>query len=106
MWPFDFDEKHISGLVLILEKDNIERMKQADPVTLETVSKGGFLPVPKYPENFMMMIAYEEDTAIVYEFMLKKDYSGMLKHLRRGYKWTDTDGLKFSWKLPHSWRNN
>jgi hypothetical protein len=49
-------------LVVVIETDNLERMKEADPITLESHAAGGLLPTPLYPLNFSVLIAYEEDT--------------------------------------------
>jgi len=55
-----------SILIVVIETDNFERMKDGDPITLESVLKGGILPPPSFPLNFSTLIAYEPDTAELY----------------------------------------
>lgn len=50
-----------SILIVVIERDNLDRMRKADPVTLESIPKGGILKPPLYPLNFSTLIAYEPD---------------------------------------------
>jgi len=55
-----------SVLVVVIEADNLERMKKADPVTLESYRAGGVLPPPMFPLNLSVLVAYEEDQTTLY----------------------------------------
>lgn len=55
----NFDKQRRSVLVVVLEKDNLERMAKADPVTLESMFHGRALKPPLYPLDFNLLIATE-----------------------------------------------
>jgi hypothetical protein len=59
-------EMQTSILVVVIEPENLERMKTGDPATLESLSKGGILAPPLFPLNFSTLIAYEPDTTELY----------------------------------------
>lgn len=59
-------ELKTSVLIVVIEPENLERMKKGDPATLESISQGGILPPPLYPLNLGTLIAYETDTAELY----------------------------------------
>jgi hypothetical protein len=83
MTMIDVDPRRQSILYVVIEKDNLERMRKADPITLESKQMGGMLPVAKYPGNFSLLIAYEEDDAELYR-MAKVGGIELLKWLERG----------------------
>jgi hypothetical protein len=90
-----------SILVVVIEPTNLERMRQADPVTLESRPAGGILLPPLFPMNFSVLIAYEEDTEKLQE-MVKEDGYKALKWLERGRRFDPaTDGTKNSF-IIHS----
>lgn len=60
------DELQESVLIVVIERDNLERMRTGDPATLESISKGGILVPPRYPLALSMLVAYEEDDAELY----------------------------------------
>jgi hypothetical protein len=87
-------------LVVILERDNLERMKTGDPVTLESGPRGGLVPTLVYPENTSLLIAYEEDSAVIYEMASRKDFAGIVRHLERGRQWKPGfDGVQWARSL-------
>jgi hypothetical protein len=99
MAMLDIDERKQTVLVIVIEKDNLDRMAKADPITLESVKKGGMLPVPKYPSDFSILIAYEEDDAELYR--MAKDGRNLLYWLERGRKWKpDVDGRSKGFVMP------
>jgi hypothetical protein len=55
-----------SILVAVLEPENLDRMKKADPITMESNESGGGLAAPMFPQNFSVLIAYEEDQEKLY----------------------------------------
>jgi hypothetical protein len=90
----DNNEDRQTLLVVIIEKDNFHRLQQADPITLENGTQGGFLKTITYPENFRMVIAYEEDSGRLYEMMQQGRAVDMLKDIMRGYRFTRIDGKR------------
>src|SRR5579864_1499775 len=78
-----------SVLLIVIEKDNFERMQKAAPVTLESFARGGGLPAPAFPRNLSILFAYEEDQPKLYELAkaANKDAEGVMalfKYLERG----------------------
>jgi hypothetical protein len=93
------DELQQTILFVVIERDNLDRMRQADPATLESILKGGVLAPPKYPMNFNVLIAYEEDDAELYR-RAKEDPLEMLKWLERGRRFVKgIDGKENSFSL-------
>ena len=96
----DNDESKETYLVLVLQPDNLKRMRRSDPVTIETTLTGGVLPVAKYPDRLMMLVAYEEDEVELYKIAQSGDFGAMLTFLRRGYKFDrDIDGTHRAFSL-------
>jgi hypothetical protein len=81
----NIDEFQQSILLVVIERDNLERMKKADAATLESVNQGGVLIPPRYPQNFGALIAYEEDDAELYR-RAKGNPVELLQWLERGRK--------------------
>jgi hypothetical protein len=84
-------------LAIVLEKDNLERMKQGDPATLESVNFGGVLPAPAYWQRLSILIAYLEDSTEFYEIARrsKADPVELLRYLEKNRQWRpEVDGLK------------
>lgn len=70
--------------VLILEKENLERMKLGDPLDFKMdVFKNYISPGDKI-ENLDFVIAYEEDKEKLLEFRNKNDFIGLIEYLERG----------------------
>jgi hypothetical protein len=59
-------ETRQSILIVVIEPDNLKRMENGDPCTLESISEGGIMAPPLYPLNLSTLIAYEPDTADLY----------------------------------------
>jgi hypothetical protein len=94
------DELRTSYLVVVIQPDNLKRMRKADPVTLETVAMHGILPVAKYPDRLAVLIAYEEDEEEVYRVATSGSFAEMSKYLTRGYKFLrDDDGTERAFSL-------
>lgn len=81
-----------SFLVVVIEKDNLSRMEQGDPITLNPKHKGGCIDFIQNPSNLRVLIAYEADSGKAYEFLQRNDRQGLINYLMRGYKFTDVDG--------------
>jgi hypothetical protein len=83
-------------LVMIIEKDNLDRMRVGDPITLESRAMGGHvMPKVRYPENLSLLVAYEEDDVELYKLARNGDMLALLRYLERGRTWKpDVDGKK------------
>ena len=92
---FDIVNERRSVMLIIIEKDNLERMKQADPITIEGRSLGGqIMPKVMFPENLSLLIAYEEDQDELYRVCRTKNALLILGYLERGRRWKpDVDGI-------------
>jgi len=89
-----------SLLVVTMEKDNLDRMKKADPITLESTLAGGLLPPPLHPENFSVLFAYEEDDVELYR-RAKGNVGELIRWLERGRTWKEgVDGKKNAFNMP------
>jgi len=89
-------------IAVVLEKDNLARMQEGDPVTLESVNGGGILPVPRYPHNTSILIAYLEDTKELYDIAQKTGNNplAMLAYLEKKRQWRpEVDGKENSVSL-------
>ncbi|HEY2352010.1 MAG TPA: hypothetical protein VGH83_05835 [Candidatus Acidoferrum sp.] len=97
----DHDARKESFLIIIIQPDNLERMRKADPITLETKEiKGGLLPTPKYPARLTVVIAYEEDDFEINKLALTGEFSEVLRYIMRGYKFhRDIDGKEHAFTL-------
>jgi hypothetical protein len=94
------DELNKSILVVVIEKDNLERMTKADPITLESLNNRGMLPPPKYPLNFSILIAYEEDQDELYK-QIRRNNINLLNWLERGRVFIKgVDGVQHSFRIP------
>ena len=89
----DLPREQRTVFAVVIEKLNLERMKEGDPVTLESKAFGGVLPVPKFPANLSLLIAYLEDAKEFYVIAEKHDPRAMLEYLERHRQWQpDVDG--------------
>lgn len=83
--PVNFHDRQYSVFLLIIEKENLDRMKQADPITLEAVSRGGqVLSQIAYPANCSIIVAYEEDDTELYRLVRAGDALALVKYVLRG----------------------
>lgn len=76
-------------LIVIIEVDNMLRMRGSDPITLEL---NRYLKTGGVDE---LLIAYEPDSTKLMEFVENKDLDGLTKWIQRGWKFIDgVDGVK------------
>lgn len=95
----NIDELKQSILIIVIEPDNFKRMKEADPITLESINNRGLLEPPRYPENFNTLIAYEEDDVALWG-LAKTNPLEMLRWLERGRKFDPkVDGKNNSFRM-------
>lgn len=91
-----------SVLIVVMEKSNLDRMKLADPITIESAKKGGkVMPALLYPDNLDLLIAYEEDDVELYKHTKSGDLAALLTYLERGRKYDPkTDGPSNIFPIP------
>lgn len=96
----NFDAEKRSVLVIVIESDNFKRMQKADPITLESLPAGGVLPSPGYPQNFSVLVGYEEDEVALYR-LARQGAGEFVRYLERGRTWDEsTDGKKNTFRIP------
>lgn len=87
--PFQLPDGSPRGpivLVLVLEKENMDRMKEADPFDVHFSAYKSHIPVDRPIRQLDIIVAYEEDTNTLMEFQSKNDLAGLMKWLHRGRK--------------------
>jgi len=78
-------------LILVLDDENVGRMKDADPVDLD-VLKYFVAARAKFPvSKFELLICYEKDIAPLVEMQRRNDLKGIFDWLQRGRKLTVDD---------------
>ena len=82
-----------SILVIVIEADNLDRMKKSDPITLKSAQMGGLLKTVGHADRFRVIVSYEQDSGPLYEFLQKQDQGGLMQYLLRGYKLATNDGI-------------
>ena len=87
--------EHGSLMIFVLQDENIERLKIADPITMESTTLGGFLPPAMFPNHLRIMIAYESDMKKITEMASKPDgVKQLIDYLNRGYEYVPgVDGV-------------
>jgi hypothetical protein len=94
------DERQESYILVVIQPDNLERMRKADPITLESVALGGILPTAKYPEKLGVLIAYEEDEVALYKAAQSGNFADMIRFVHRGYRFNrDEDGTQRAFSI-------
>ncbi len=86
--PFELPPGHPRGpvvLVLIMEPENLVRMRQGDPFDLKLAVVPG-LRIDARLRQLDLIIAYEEDMDKIMAFREKKDLAGLMTWLERGRK--------------------
>lgn len=86
-------EERRSLLLVVLEKDNLDRMARADAVTLESIAAGGALQPPMYPFNLSLLIATELNHEELVQ-RAKGDTGEFIRWLERGRQFIEgVDGV-------------
>jgi len=86
--PFEVKDSERGPLIIImiLEKENLDRMKEADPFDVHFSSYSNYININYSVKELDFIIAYEEDTNKILEFKRKNDIFGLLKWIQRGRK--------------------
>jgi len=71
-------------LLMILERDNVERLSAADPFDLQLADWGAHVPLDRTLAELDIVIAYEADLAPLVEFQRRQDLDGLIRYLERG----------------------
>lgn len=71
-------------VVLVIERENLERMQEADPFDLQFAKYRGHLPIDYPLKQVDLIIAYEEDMNAVMRFHKEDNLPGLMKYLERG----------------------
>lgn len=97
----NFTDLKRTVIVVVIEPENMDRMRQADPITLETQSLGGVLPDIQYPTNYGILIAYEPVDEVELYKRARLGGGELLSYLERGRKFLrHVDGPEHSFKIP------
>jgi hypothetical protein len=80
-------------IIVVIEADNLRRMENADPLTLNPLRFGGLLYPVMYPANLQIVIAYEPQAGELYR-MIENGASArtIREYVERGYTFTNVDG--------------
>lgn len=98
----DIPDKQRTVYCIVLEKDNLARMREGDPATLESRISGGLLAAPRFPGNLCILVAYLEDTQEFYEIAHKTASNplDLLRYLEKNRQWRpEVDGVEHSTSL-------
>jgi predicted GNAT superfamily acetyltransferase len=97
------DEVQQTYLIVVIEPDNLERMRKADPITFQSNRLKGILPEVKYPADLAVLIAYEEDDAELYKLAKDGDFKALASYLTRGYRFDRSeDGAERAFSLTRN----
>lgn len=85
--PCRYDGRGPIVLVLILERENLDRMKQADPFDLQLRNMPGNVHLLRRPLGDLdVIVAYEEDIGRIMKFKRDRDRNGLMCWIERGRK--------------------
>lgn len=73
-------------LVLVLEKENLDRMRVGDPLDFQPRVLGAKLNATISVGDLDIIIAYEEDLGPLMEFQRNNDPLGLIAYIERGRK--------------------
>lgn len=91
-WPRRGDRGGLV-VVLILQRENLERMKGGDPFDLQFSAYRNHWPIDRPARDIDLVIAYEEDQAAVEAFHRRLDMGGLMKYLERGRVYREGDAV-------------
>jgi hypothetical protein len=88
-----FQADYDGQTIVMVQPDNLERMKQSDPVTLQNFA-GGLLRRITYPNCVRLIVAFEEHIKPLEALAKAHDIDGLIKYVERGYDFKPMlDGL-------------
>jgi len=71
-------------LIVILTRDNLERMREGDPFDMHLSAYQNQLDLAMPLENLDLVIAYEEDAALLESIAKRGDMTALLTYIERG----------------------
>lgn len=71
-------------LLIILTKENLERMKEGDPFDLQTRAYAGQMNLDGKIGDLDIVVAYEEDEKAIMELAEQNDLAGIIARVERG----------------------
>ena len=71
-------------LMIILTKDNLERMKEGDPFDMQTRAYASQMNLSAKLGDLDIVVAYEEDEAAIVEMAKNSDLAGIIARVERG----------------------
>lgn len=83
--PIETEDHSHDALIIVLEKDNLDRMKQADPAEVDLRKSGKTLVNP------VVMVCYEEEQAKL-TMVHQGNLEAIIKHLQRGWRFSPDKG--------------
>src|SRR5215831_3656911 len=87
-------------LVMIVEKENLDRMKEGDPLDFQPRSlPPGQFNWQRAIQELDIIIAYEEDRDAIEGYIRVNDLAGLIAHLERGRRHRPGDA-----RPPYPWR--
>ena len=86
MLPIETENHSHDAIILILGKDNLERMKAGDPAEAELRKTGRHLVNPT------IMVCYEEQSPAFTQLLNRGDLKAIIEHLQRGWKFRPERG--------------
>ena len=87
------DDEQRSVLYMVIEKENLDRMAEADPVTIPSLQAGGMIAPIQFPANLSVVVCYEPDKGKLMEAARSCDAHALLSYLRRGFHYEPGDGI-------------
>lgn len=97
LFQLNFLDEQRTVTCIILEKENLDRMREGDPVTLESSNQGGVLKPAFFPNRMSVLIAYLEDSREFYEIAHKNPGNPLplLAYLEKHRQWRpEVDGVE------------
>jgi hypothetical protein len=79
-------------LVMVLEKENLDRMRQGDPLDFQPRLMGQRLNPTRSIRDLDIIIAYEEDLGPIMEFQRTNNLMGLIAYIQRGSRQQPEDG--------------
>lgn len=88
----DNDAHQETTIFVVLETPNVERMAQADPVTLNSLEYGGFIRPVKYPQRTQLIVCYEPNSEQMHAMASMGGTAELVRYLMRGYNFDTKTG--------------
>lgn len=94
---YDDKQAHESWLIVVIEANNLPRMRRADPITIQAMALGGVLKPFLFPQQIRLCIAYDENPDRVRKIIANVGAEGLLQYLRRKEVYDETQGDGAHW---------